>query len=61
MRLWRSSTGDYAIEAKFAGFAVGTVYLRKLDGRVIKVPLEKFNQDDKAVIEEIRRRVGKER
>lgn len=46
MRTWTDTTGEHRVEAEFAGLVSGTVKLRKTDGRIIELPLEKLSQAD---------------
>jgi actin cytoskeleton-regulatory complex protein SLA1 len=45
-RKWTDATGNHTIEAEFGGMANGKVKLKKADGSVITIPLEKLSEDD---------------
>lgn len=45
-RTWTDSTGKFKIEAEFAGMELGKAKLKKKDGTVIQLPLEKLSDDD---------------
>lgn len=45
-RTWTDNTGDYKVEAEFHGYASGTVTLKKADGQLVKLPMERLSQSD---------------
>jgi hypothetical protein len=45
-REWTDSTGQHKVEAEFAGLANGVVSLKKPNGRVIEVPIDKLSRAD---------------
>ena len=47
---WTDSTGNYTLEAKFIELRDGKVQLRKPDGRVLTVAIEKLNKADKEYV-----------
>ena len=49
-RKWTDKTGKFSVEAEFVKLADGKVTLRKTDGRVIAVPVEKLSEADRAVV-----------
>jgi hypothetical protein len=49
MRTWTSRDGR-TLEAQFAGRLGGTVQLKRKDGTVVKVPLERFSEADQRYI-----------
>ena len=49
MRIWTSSDGK-SLEAQFLSYAYGTVVLKKADGTVVKVPIERFGEQDQVFI-----------
>jgi hypothetical protein len=51
-RKWTDSTGKHEVEAEFAGLKDGKVQLRKPDGSVVTVPVEKLSQADQTWITE---------
>jgi len=46
VRIWTDASGQHHIEAAFTGMAAGLVRLRKADGTVISIPLEKLSGAD---------------
>jgi hypothetical protein len=48
-RKWKDASGQFSIEAEFIGLANGKVDLKKADGKVISIPLEKLAAPDLAV------------
>jgi len=50
-RKWTDSTGKYAVEAKFVDFKKGTVQLRKEDGTLIRIALEKLSEADQEFVQ----------
>lgn len=51
LRTWRDASGQFNIEAEFRGMSFGSVKLKKQDGKLINVPLEKLSDEDKKWIE----------
>lgn len=49
-RTWTDATGQFEVEAEFGGCAFGTVKLKKPDGSIVEVPLEKLSEEDQAWI-----------
>lgn len=49
-RTWSDTTGKFKIEASFAGKDDAGVKLKKADGQVLTVPLEKLSKEDQAFI-----------
>ena len=45
-RTWTDSTGKYRIVAEFVSYGVGTVTLKKLDGTVVKLPMDRLADAD---------------
>lgn len=43
IRTWTDSTGEYSVQAKFAGLQAGKVTLQKADGTEVAIPLENLN------------------
>jgi len=50
-RKWTDSTGTHTVEAEFLGITDGNVRLKKEDGTVLNVPLEKLSTADRAFAE----------
>lgn len=46
VRRWTDVTGKYSVEAELVDFKDGRVHLRKADGQVVAVPLEKLSAAD---------------
>jgi hypothetical protein len=55
VRLWKDATGKFSIEAKLSGLSGGVVKLKKADGSVISVPVEKLSEADRAYLEELKK------
>ncbi len=52
-RTWKDVAGKFSTEATFNGIAGKTdVFLKKADGKVVKVPIEKLSDEDKAWLQE---------
>lgn len=54
VRTWTDSSGTYTVEAEFVEESGGSVHLRKSDGRVISLPLERLSTVDQAYVQEQR-------
>ncbi len=52
-RTWKDSTGKYTVEAEFVGVQGGQVQLRKPDGSVIAVPLERLSEADRRHVQSL--------
>lgn len=52
-REWTDSTGKAKVEAGFQGVEEDTVILKKQDGSVLRVPLERLSKKDQEYVEEI--------
>jgi len=46
-RTWKDNTGRFTVEAELVGVQGGQVHLRKADGSVIAVPLERLSEADR--------------
>ena len=52
-RLWKDAAGKFSTEATFNGIVGKTeIFLKKADGKVVKVAIEKLSDDDKAWLQE---------
>lgn len=52
-RTWKDAAGKFSTEATFNGIAGKTdVFLKKADGKVVKVPIDKLSDEDKAWLQE---------
>lgn len=49
-RTWNDSTGAFSVEAQLAGVANGKVMLKKADGKIAAVPLERLSKEDRDFI-----------
>ena len=49
-RKWIDSTGEYTVEAEFVDFKDGKIQLRKANGNVVAVPIEKLSESDRAFV-----------
>ncbi len=54
VRTWTDASGKFSVKASFAGSALGKVRLRKEDGSVIEVDLDKLSADDRKYINGLR-------
>ena len=50
-RIWTDSTGQFTVEAVFAGLASGVVRLKTSDGRTIQTPLERLSEKDQKYVD----------
>jgi hypothetical protein len=55
VRTWKDTTGTFSVRATFNGLGGSVVSLKKEDGSIIKVPLERLCEGDREYIEELRR------
>lgn len=46
MRTWRAVVGNFTVEASFVALKAGKVAMRRADGRVLNVPLDKLSKAD---------------
>ena len=46
-RTWTDSSGKYEIEAEFVSFEDGIVTLKKTDGKITELPLDKLSEADR--------------
>lgn len=46
VRTWTDSTGAFQVDAEFLGVEDGKVKLKKTDGRVVAVPLDRLSKED---------------
>ena len=46
-RTWTDSTGTYKIEGEFVKLSDGKVEIRRDDGKLIRIPLDKLSEDDR--------------
>jgi hypothetical protein len=49
-RKWTDSTGKHTVEAEFMAFKDGKVQLKKDDGTILSLPLEKLSETDQAFV-----------
>jgi hypothetical protein len=59
-RTWTDSTGKHKVEGDFVSLADGKVELRRDDGKLIYVPLEKLSENDQAFVHQASRSAGNE-
>jgi hypothetical protein len=52
-RTWKDATGQFSVEAKYAGLDAGRVVLVGKDGRERKVPLDRLSPEDQKVAKEL--------
>ena len=51
VRTWTDSSGSYKIEAEFVDESDGTVRLKRSDGRIVSLPLERLSAADQAYVQ----------
>ena len=47
VRTWTDNTGKFSVDAEFNGMSFGKVQLKKNDGKIIKIDLEKLSDEDR--------------
>jgi len=52
-RTWTDNTGEFTIEATLLGFKDGQVSLKRSDGRVVTLPLERLSQADQEFVKKV--------
>jgi len=52
-RIWTSSSGEHTVEAEMVDFKDGKVRLKKTDGKVITLPMEKLSKADQELVRSI--------
>ncbi len=52
-RTWSDSTGAFTVEAEFLGLEDGTVRLKRDDGKVLEVPLDRLSEADQKTAREL--------
>ena len=55
-RTWRDVSGQFSLEAKFAGIDADRVKLVGKDGRERKIPLDKLSPEDQKVVKELQQK-----
>jgi hypothetical protein len=50
MRTWSDATGAFSVTAAFAGVENGKVKLKKADGQIVAVPLDRLSDADRAFV-----------
>ena len=46
VRTWKDASGMFSVTAQFVGLSAGKVELRKADGKIVRLELEKLSADD---------------
>lgn len=46
LRTWTNASGEYKIEAEFVSMAAGKVKLKKADGMIVTLPMDKLSDED---------------
>ena len=54
-RVWTDSTGKHQIEALYGGLVGGKVRLKKTDGRIVQLPLERLSPADQGFVRQVSR------
>lgn len=52
-RKWTDATGNFSVEADFVELVDGQVALRRTDGRVVRLPLERLSEADQRHVESL--------
>ncbi len=52
-RNWQDSTGNFSVQAELVDVVDGKVWLKKQNGKVIKVPVERLSKKDQAYLEDL--------
>ena len=52
-RTWTDSTGKYKIEAEFVKLDGQNVHLRREDGRIVQIPINRLSQGDQDHVREL--------
>ncbi|WP_254509822.1 SHD1 domain-containing protein [Anatilimnocola floriformis] len=52
MRKWINDTGEFKVDAELVGFEFSLVQLKKRDGKVISIPLDKLSVADQVYVRE---------
>jgi hypothetical protein len=60
IRRWNDASGKFSIDAEFMGVKDGNVRLRKKDGRIISVPIERLSASDQLVVKNQVKTIGNE-
>jgi len=58
VRTWTDSTGKHKVEAEFVELKDGKVQLRKADGAMVRVPVERLSEADRAYIGTVQKGQG---
>lgn len=53
MRTWTSAGQKFTVEAEFVELTDGVVHLRKADGKILKVPIDKLSDEDQALAQRL--------
>ena len=53
-RTWTDSTGKFTVEAEFVDFKDGKVQLKKEDGKIVTIPVEKLSEADQAFAKSVK-------
>ncbi|MEI8376080.1 MAG: SHD1 domain-containing protein [Planctomycetota bacterium] len=59
-RTWTDSTGTHKVEGEFVKMAEGTVDIRRTDGQLLHIPLEKLSEADQAFVRHVAKPIAKE-
>lgn len=51
-RIWTNDTGEFKVDAELVSFEFDLVQLKKADGKVISIRIEKLSADDQAIVRE---------
>ena len=49
-RTWASADGKFRVEAELVKMVAGVVHLKRKDGQVIQVPIDKLGEEDRKLL-----------
>jgi hypothetical protein len=55
LREWKDATGQFSLQARFSGLIGGNIKLKRADGQVLTVPLNKLSEADQEYIDMLRK------
>lgn len=50
LRTWSSADGKFRVEAELVKMVAGIVHLKRKDGQVIQVPIDKLSEEDRKLL-----------
>jgi hypothetical protein len=55
LRSWSDASGKFSVEAEFVEMRDNKVVLKRKDGQLLSVPLDRLSDKDKTVVEQLRK------